>query len=279
MNTQDYPEHTAPEPPAGMKWEYRGLGWRSSGVKSIYSFFMDTPHVVHATETARGFGDYHYFEAVPKTSYPEHAAPEPPAGMKWDYRGLGWTSDRRATYYYIGDPNKSVNTNAGTPSDIKSNIPYGVGYLHYFEAVPLTVEPKVLLDKLTPVTPEEASLHSAKFHEAMRRATMKDVHGLDPKGDAGSLKAPLYLLPSHPLHEASWVLKAGAKKYGKFNWRQSKVCASTYRSAMQRHLDQWFDGGEDMDSETQRSHLAHVIANACILMDAMKHGTLADDRP
>jgi hypothetical protein len=31
--------------------------------------------------------------------------------------------------------------------------------------------------------------------------------------------------------------------------------------------------------ETGRSHLAHVIANACILMDAAKHGTLIDDRP
>ena len=102
---------------------------------------------------------------------------------------------------------------------------------------------------------------------------------LDPKGYAGSLKAPLFLLPSFPLHETSWVLKFGAEKYGKFNWRENEVCASTYRSAMQRHLDQWFDGGEDVDEETQRSHLAHVIANACILMDAAKHGTLVDDRP
>ena len=202
--------------------------------------------------------------------YPEHTAPEPSVGMKWEYRGLGWNSKQKSTYYYIGD---------GTPSKVISGTPFGISCIYYFEAVPLTVEPKVLLDKLTPVTPEYPSLHSAKFHEAMRRATMKDVHGLDPKGDAGSLKAPLYLLPSHPLHEASWVMKYGAQRYGPWNWRQSKVCASTYRSAMQRHLDQWFDGGEDMDSETQRSHLAHVIANACILMDAMKHGTLADDRP
>lgn len=55
---------------------------------------------------------------------------------------------------------------------------------------------------------------------------------LDPKGYAGSLKAPLFLLPSFPLHETSWVLKFGAEKYGKFNWRENEVCASTYRSAI-----------------------------------------------
>ena len=189
--------------------------------------------------------------------------------MKWEYRGPSWASDDTATYYYVRNR---------YASRVISGTPFGISYIHYFEAMPLTVEPKVLLDRPLTVTPEEDDAEVIEY-EAMRRAPMRDVHGLDPKGDAGSLKAPLYLLPSHPLHEASWVLKAGAEKYGPWNWRQSKVCASTYRSAMQRHLDQWFDGGEDMDSETQRSHLAHVIANACILMDAMKHGTLADDRP
>ena len=48
---------------------------------------------------------------------------------------------------------------------------------------------------------------------------------------------------------------------------------------MQRHLDQWFDSLEDADEETGRNHLAHVIASACIVMDALKHGTLVDDRP
>ena len=105
------------------------------------------------------------------------------------------------------------------------------------------------------------------------------ISPLDPKGYAGSLKAPLFLLPSFPLHETSWVLQTGAEKYGQWNWRQNEVCASTYRSAIQRHLDQWFDSGENVDAETQRSHLAHVIANCCILMDAAKHGTLVDDRP
>jgi hypothetical protein len=101
----------------------------------------------------------------------------------------------------------------------------------------------------------------------------------DPKASAAAHKAPLHLIPSFPMHETSYVMHSGGLKYGFWNWRTNEVKCSTYRSAMQRHLDQWFDGLEDADHETKRSHLAHVIASCCILMDAAKHGTLIDDRP
>lgn len=99
----------------------------------------------------------------------------------------------------------------------------------------------------------------------------------DPKGDAGALKAPLWLLPPSALEAASWVHKLGAEKYGTANWRDNKVCASTYISAMMRHLNQWRDG-EDNDQESGVSHLAHTIASANILIDAAHCGTLIDDR-
>lgn len=112
-----------------------------------------------------------------------------------------------------------------------------------------------------------------------RIAEEERTTGLDPKGSEGAKKAPLHFLPSVALHETSWVLAGGAAKYGPWNWRENKVCMSTYRSAIGRHLDQWFDGREDVDPESQRSHLAHIMASAAILLDAMKHGTLVDDRP
>lgn len=99
----------------------------------------------------------------------------------------------------------------------------------------------------------------------------------DPKGHAGSLKTPLHLLPTVLMDEAAWVLKFGADKYGAYNWRGAKVCATTYISAILRHLNQWRDRQDD-DLESGRSHLAHIAANCAILMDAAKHGTLEDDR-
>lgn len=182
--------------------------------------------------------------------YPEHTPPAPPEGMKWEYRGMGWANNSESCDYYTVSPESLVSPmwKYAQPGE---NMSY-----HYFEAVP--------------------DVNSTKFYEEIGQAL---INPHDPKGASGSKKAPLCMLPSFPLHEASWVLKSGADKYGPWNWRENEVCASTYRSAMQRHLDQWFDELEDVDRETNRSHLAHVIANACILMDAAKHGTLVDDRP
>jgi hypothetical protein len=103
------------------------------------------------------------------------------------------------------------------------------------------------------------------------------LNPLDPKKTAGESKAPLFLLPVALMDETSWVLKSGAAKYGAFNWRKNKVCASTYISAIMRHLNKWRER-EDLDTESGRSHLAHIAANCAILMDAAQHGTLEDDR-
>lgn len=102
--------------------------------------------------------------------------------------------------------------------------------------------------------------------------------GVDPKGEAGQKKAPLWLLPAVALEEAAWVHKLGVDKYGPWNWRKTSVKASTYISAIMRHLILQWATGQDTDAESGRSHLAHVIACCNILLDAQKHGCLADDR-
>lgn len=106
---------------------------------------------------------------------------------------------------------------------------------------------------------------------------MKAQLNHDPKGISGSQKDPLWLLPSTALRETSRVLKLGAKKYGQWNWRDNQVCASTYMSAILRHMEEWNDG-IDADEESGEHPLAHVIASAMIVLDAIKHGTLVDDR-
>ena len=100
---------------------------------------------------------------------------------------------------------------------------------------------------------------------------------LDPKGEIGKTKCPLHLIPPQAMEETAHVHALGAHKYGPFNWRTNKVCATTYISAMMRHLNAW-RGGEDNDPESGRSHLAHIAANCFILMDAMLFGKLVDDR-
>lgn len=99
----------------------------------------------------------------------------------------------------------------------------------------------------------------------------------DPKGEAGSKKAPMWLLPPVALEQTAWVHKLGNDKYGPFNWRKTGVCATTYVSAIMRHLNAWRDG-EDRDPESGISHIAHIATSCNILMDAAACGTLQDDR-
>ena len=76
----------------------------------------------------------------------------------------------------------------------------------------------------------------------------------------------------------AWVMKDGAEKYGPFNWRKTKVNASTYISATHRHFNAWTEG-ENIDPESGLHHLAHVAANIFILLDAILTKSLIDDRP
>jgi hypothetical protein len=101
---------------------------------------------------------------------------------------------------------------------------------------------------------------------------------MDPKGEVGKTKAPMELLPAYALIETAWVHGLGAAKYGRYNWRSNEVNASTYVSAIMRHLMAW-QTGEDIDPESGRSHLAHIAAGCNILMDSAEYGTLIDDRP
>jgi hypothetical protein len=99
----------------------------------------------------------------------------------------------------------------------------------------------------------------------------------DPKGAAGATKTPLGLIPPYAMAQTAWVHGLGAAKYGAWNWRDTGVCASTYVSAIMRHMNAWRDG-EDLDPESGITHLAHVAASCNILMDAHFCGTLQDDR-
>jgi hypothetical protein len=79
------------------------------------------------------------------------------------------------------------------------------------------------------------------------------------------------------LAQTSLAHAEGARKYGPWNWRTNKVCATTYIGAIMRHLTAWQDG-EDLDPDSGLTHLAKIAACCNILMDAQHCGTLVDDR-
>jgi hypothetical protein len=106
---------------------------------------------------------------------------------------------------------------------------------------------------------------------------MNPTPSLDPKGEAGSKKTPLHLLPPYALAQTALAHAEGARKYGPWNWRSNQVCATTYIGAIMRHLTAWQDG-EDLDPDSGLTHIAKIAACCNILMDAQHCGTLVDDR-
>jgi len=101
--------------------------------------------------------------------------------------------------------------------------------------------------------------------------------GGNPKDAFGLKKAPLRLVPGVALLYLSRAMGLGAKKYGAWNWRESKPRATVYYEAILRHLFAALDG-QDNDEESGLPHLAHILANAAILLDAEATGNLIDDR-
>lgn len=72
---------------------------------------------------------------------PQVKMPEPPAGMKWEYRGMGWKSGRRQglTYAYAFDDSDEANCFYTDLSDYEETC--ATRTAHYWEAVPITDEP------------------------------------------------------------------------------------------------------------------------------------------
>lgn len=100
----------------------------------------------------------------------------------------------------------------------------------------------------------------------------------NPKDRVGAGKPPLHLIPPAAEILEAIVMGLGARKYGEFNWRTSKVRATVYIAAAKRHLAQWLDGQND-DPESGVSHLAHARACLGVLLDAIATGNVIDDRP
>lgn len=100
----------------------------------------------------------------------------------------------------------------------------------------------------------------------------------NPKTKYGKAKPPLHLILTTAMLHAAQAQKEGDEKYGRANWRDQPVSASTYVGAALRHLFKWWNG-EDTDPSSGANHLGHVMTNMSIILDACHNDMLIDDRP
>jgi hypothetical protein len=84
------------------------------------------------------------------------------------------------------------------------------------------------------------------------------------------------LVPTSAILALAEVLTVGAEKYELHNWRKGMAHSICYASAMRHLLKYW--SGEDVDSESGKSHLAHVLTNIAFLIEYQETCPELDDR-
>lgn len=90
-------------------------------------------------------------------------------------------------------------------------------------------------------------------------------------------KAPMHLVPTDAIRGMAAVLKIGMEKYAERNWEKGAYYSVPYASLM-RHLMSFWEG-ENLDSESGRPHLEHVLTNAAFLLRYYNEFPEYDDRP
>lgn len=113
-----------------------------------------------------------------------------------------------------------------------------------------------------------------------KRLRPKDPYfnAINPKDLVAQSKLDLSVVPETAIIAEALAYFEGALKYGRFNWRMKPVKMSVYYSALMRHLLK-MHAGDIKDSKTLIDHLGYVRCCAGIMIDALHHGTLVDDRP
>ncbi len=73
------------------------------------------------------------------------------------------------------------------------------------------------------------------------------------------------LLPYEAIEKIAEVLTYGCSKHLESGWKSTPDFNNRYLAAMMRHMAAW-RRGEDIDSESKLSHLAHMATNALFLL-------------
>jgi predicted nucleic acid-binding Zn-ribbon protein len=115
---------------------------------------------------------------------------------------------------------------------------------------------------------------SEKQLEELAEVINDKVDGGGKRDDLGKFR--MDLVPSSMLYAMAKVMEKGAEKYAPNNWRRGMKWSKPY-SCLMRHIQKWNDC-EDLDSETNLSHLYHALANIAMLIEYETTCPELDDR-
>lgn len=89
-------------------------------------------------------------------------------------------------------------------------------------------------------------------------------------------KPKISLIPSEVITGMAEILTFGANKYGALNWLKG-IKYSRLIDAANRHMLA-FQNGQDLDTESGKSHLLHAMVNLAFLYYFSVHKKELDDR-
>lgn len=89
-------------------------------------------------------------------------------------------------------------------------------------------------------------------------------------------KAPMSLIPSRAEIEEAHVWGMGRDKYGNGNWTKG-IPFTEILDSLGRHWNA-YKGGQTLDPESGRSHMAHIRCNAAMLIEFEATRPDLDDR-
>jgi Domain of unknown function (DUF5664) len=95
------------------------------------------------------------------------------------------------------------------------------------------------------------------------------------KYDQGKLR--LELVPVEAVEAIARAMTYGANKYGDWNWSKGIDHMRLVGAAL-RHLTAYMRG-EDLDKESNNSHLDHALASLAMLRASVQNNLGKDDRP
>lgn len=104
------------------------------------------------------------------------------------------------------------------------------------------------------------------------------VKDTNPKDRAATSRLDITLFPQTAIIYGALGMTEGDLKYGGYNYREKGVSFSTYIAALMRHLMKLYNG-EWEDVKTGVPHLASMLSDVAIIIDAHEMGILNDDRP
>lgn len=117
-------------------------------------------------------------------------------------------------------------------------------------------------------TPSRVSIHGDRL------GTEDGSNGKAHRYNEG--KVDYSIIPLHLLEEEARVWMHGEAKYGRWNWTKGLKWSGVMASCL-RHLFAWLRG-EDIDSESGYTHIAHAMCNLRMLQLYRTEHPELDDR-